>query len=157
MFNPGEVIYGTVNGFGFIKPKPKYLIVLYRDDQLTIATCFTTSQERAGVPPENLKHGAVKDEDGFISYVFLAGVVVGQHPESGEDFAFPLNSTVTFDYGLNLGELFDFQNGIENAELKCLLSEEEFGNLLYAMYSSHITPRKYKPYLEKSLNELYGN
>lgn len=157
MFRPREVVYGFVVGFGFITPKPKYLISLYCDDNLNIVACFTTSRHRAGVPIELVHHGAIIEDGKYLSYVFEQGVIVGSHPETGAEFAFPQRSTVTFDYGIIEGQQEDLSDGIENAELKCVLNDTEYIDLVYAMYKSDKTNKAYKPYLEKVLTDFYTN
>ncbi|MDE5750660.1 MAG: hypothetical protein K2H87_07840 [Duncaniella sp.] len=157
MFGHGEVVYGFVSGLGFFKPKNKYLITLYRDEDLEIVACFTTSQPYFGIPVEQVTHGPVMRNGHYHSYVFEKGVVVGTNPDTGADFAFPDRTTVTFDYGIRQGSIGKFEEGMTNIKTKCKLFREEFGNLLYAMYKSPNTEKKYLPYLEKSLNELYAS
>ena len=96
MLAPKNVIYG------FCKtthpPKPKYMISLYRSEELNIVACFTTSQNRAGVPSESIKHGRITNEKKeVLSYVFLPEVSVGKTP-LGEVFHFPVQTVVRFDY-----------------------------------------------------------
>ncbi len=155
MFRPREVIYGYVSGLAFYKPKNKYLITLYRDDNLEIVACFTTSQRYYGVPEDMVKHGAIIRNGEYCSYVFEKDVVVGTNPETGTDFAFPQRTTVTFDYGIRQGRIEDFVEGIKQARIVCVLNKKEFGNLLYAMYKSPNMSQQYKPLLEKSLQLLY--
>lgn len=157
MFNPGEIVYGYVTGLGFQEPKNKYLITLCTVDGLyEVVACFTTSQPYFGVPEENIKHGAILRSGEYHSYVFEAGKVIGENPATGEDFAFPKRTTVTFDYGIRQAFKEDLHAGIQNAEVVCKLYTEELGNLLYAMYKSPHTHRKYKPILERSLAQLYA-
>lgn len=156
MFQPREIIYGYICGLGFRSPKNKYLISLYRDENLEILACFTTSQHYYGVPEEEVRHGAIIKDGEYHSYVFEKGVTIGQNPETGADFAFSDRTTVTFDYGIRQGFIGDFTDGIKNAKVVCVLSKEEFGNLLYAMYKSPNMNQKYKPLLERSLDALYN-
>lgn len=155
MFQPREIIYGYVTGLGFRNSKNKYLISLYRSDDLEIFACFTTSQHYYGVPEDQVKHGAIFKDGEYHSYVFEKGVIIGKNPETGADFSFPDRTTVTFDYGIRQGFIGDFADGIQNAKVVCVLNKEEFGNLLYAMYKSPNTNQKYKPLLERSLDALY--
>ncbi len=154
MFRPREIVYGFVSGLGFHKPKNKYLISLYQDENLEIVACFTTSQPYCGVPEEQVKHGAIVRGGEYHSYVFEKGVVIGQNPETGADFAFPDRTTVTFDYGIRQGFMGDFAEGIQNAKIVCVIDKEEYVDLLYAMYKSPDVNRKYKPYLEKTLQKI---
>lgn len=156
MFQPGEIVHGLVSGLGFRNPKNKYLITLYRDENLEVVACFTTSQHYYGVPEELVKHGAICRNGEYYSYVFDKDVVIGVNPEDGTDFAFPKRTTVTFNYGIRQGYMGDFADGMQNIRTVCVLNKEEFGNLLYAMYKSPEMDMAYKPYLEKSLQSLYN-
>lgn len=72
MLSPQNVIRGFCKNTN--PPKYKYLISLYRSEELNIIACFTTSQNRAGVPSEQIKHGIIKNkEKEIISYVFFNG------------------------------------------------------------------------------------
>ena len=86
--------------YGFCKytnpPKNKYLISLYRSDELHIIAVFPTSQRRAGVISP--KHGCNMRDNQVISYVFEAGLPIGKKKDSDEDFAFPKQTTSPFDY-----------------------------------------------------------
>lgn len=155
MFQPREIVYGLVSGMGFMKPKPKYLITLYRDDNFEIVACFTTSQPYCGVSEEQIRHGAIIRNGNYHSYVFEKGIHIGINPETGAEFAFPARTTVTFDYGIRQGFIGKFKEGMKDARTVCILSKKEFGDLLYAMYKSPNLERKYKPYLEKSLQALF--
>lgn len=155
MFQPGEIVYGFVSGLGFRNPKNKYLITLYRDNNLEVVACFTTSQHYYGIPDELVKHGVIYRDEEIYSYVFEKDVVIGTNPQDGSDFAFSLRTTVTFNYGIKHGELGEFAHGMQNVKTVCILSKKEFGDLLYAMYKSPEVDEAYKPYLEKSLEDLY--
>ncbi len=48
----------------------------------------------------------------------------------------------------------DFAEGIQNAKIVCVIDKEEYVDLLYAMYKSPDVNRKYKPYLEKTLQKI---
>lgn len=156
MFQPGEIAYGFVSGLGFRNPKNKYLITLYRGDDLEVVACFTTSKHYYGVPDEQVQHGTICRDGEYYSYVFEKGVVIGTNPEDGTDFSFPQRTTVTFNYGIRQGFIGDFADGMQNIKTVCKLNKEEFGNLLYAMYKSPEMDQAYKPYLDKSLQALYN-
>ena len=64
MFEPGEVVYAYVRNI--YTPKYKYFVTIYRDDELRIVTCFTTTKNRVGFALENLKHGYIKKENCWI-------------------------------------------------------------------------------------------
>lgn len=156
MFEPKEIVYGTVVKLGFYQPRAKYLITIYRDDNLNIFACFTTSKQRSGVTDELLGHGPVIKDGRYLSYVFHPDVNIGVDPETGEPFSMPRLSVITFDYGLREGQLSQFNEGIQDSKVVCRLYDEEYINLVYAMYKSDVTPRRYKPCLEKVLTDFYS-
>ena len=156
MFQPREIVYGYVIGLGFAKPKYKYLIILYRDADLEIFACFTTSQHYYGVQEEEVKHGAIKRDGEYYSFVFEKDVVIGIDPRTGNSFSFPCRTTITFNYGIRQGEFEDFESGITNKEVVCVLNKDIFADLLYAMYKSPEMNDRFKPYLEKSLEQLFS-
>ncbi|MDE6187868.1 MAG: hypothetical protein K2G17_07030 [Duncaniella sp.] len=155
MFRPREIVYGFISGLGFREPKNKYLISLYRDEDLEIVACFTTSQPYYGVPEEEVGHGAIVKDGKYISYVFEKDIVIGKNPETDEDFSFPKRTTVTFDYGIRQGYIEDFAAGIENARTVCIMDKDEYAGLLYAMFKSPLVNDRYKPLLEATLWQLY--
>ena len=152
MVSPRNVVYG----FSKITnpPKKKYLISLYRSKELSVVACFTTSQDRAGIPLEQVTHGAIKNkEKEIISYVFLTNVCVGVAPD-GSDYYFPDQTVVRFDYCFKDGEQTDLLSSFDSPKVVCKLNETEYENLIYAMYKSDDTPEKYKPHFEKILFDL---
>lgn len=152
MLSPRNVVYG----FSKITnpPKKKYLISLYRSKELSVVACFTTSQDRAGVPLEQVTHGAIKNkEKEIISYVFLTSVCVGVAPD-GSDYHFPDQTVVRFDYCFKDGEQTDLLSSFASPKVVCKLNDAEYENLIYAMYKSDDTPEKYKPHFEKVLFDL---
>lgn len=102
--------------YGFCKytnpPKNKYLISLYRSEELNIIAVFPTSQRRAGVAVA--KHGCNYRNNQVISYVFDAGHPIGKKKDS------------------------------------------EYIDLIYAFYTSPLTPQKYKPIFDKILQEYFS-
>ena len=65
--------------------------------------CFTTSQDRAGVPLEQVTHGAIKNkEKEIISYVFLTSVCVGVAPD-GSDYHFQFKRLFDLTIALKTG------------------------------------------------------
>ena len=152
MLSPRNVVYG----FSKITnpPKEKFLISLYRIKELSVVACFTTSQDRAGVPLEQVTHGAIKNkEKEIISYVFLTSVCVGVAPD-GSDYHFPVQTVVRFDYCFKDGEQTDLLSSFNSPKVVCKLNDAEYENLIYAMYKSDDTPEKYKPHFEKVLFDL---
>ena len=118
------------------------MISLYRSEELNIIACFTTSQNRAGVPSEQIKHGIIRNkEKEIISYVFLADVCVGVTPEN-EDFHFPLQTVIRFDYCFKEGNQTELLSNFQSPVIICKLNDTEYENLIYAMYKRMIR-RKY--------------
>ena len=153
MFSPGEIVYGFVKHIG----KSKYAICIYRDEDLNILLHFTTSQARAGVDSDEVRHGAIYKEGECLSYVFEAGHDIGENPSTGVSFHFPLRTTMAFDYGyLKAGtqQLFSL---FEDPKVVCKLDDKEYIDLIYAMYRSKRTPLEYKPYLDAILSDYYQN
>lgn len=152
MLTPRNIIYGfckTTN-----PPKPKYLISLYRNENLHIIACFTTSRQRAGVPPEIIKHGIIiNDNKEVISYVFLPNITIGKSPQ-GNDFIFPVQTVIRFDYCFREDEQSKLLSSFYNPKVVCTLNDQEYENLIYAMYRSDDTPLIYKTHFEKILSEL---
>jgi len=150
MLSERNVIYGFCNMTN--PPKHKYLISLHRSPELNIIACFTTSQERAGTA-YNKQHGYVKNKEKFIAYFFKHGVCVGKD-SSGLSFSFPQDTTVVFDYCFQDGDQNTMLSKFDNPEIKCILSDKEYVDLIYAMYKSPDTPKKYIPIFEAKLNSL---
>lgn len=152
MLAPKNVIYGFCKTT--CPPKPKYMISLYRSEELNVVACFTTSQKRAGVSSEKIKHGRIANEKKeVLSYVFLPEVSVGKTP-SGEAFHFPVQTVVRFDYCFKEEQQSKLLSSFDNPEVVCILDDVEYENLIYAMYKSDDTPLIYKTYFEKILFEL---
>lgn len=154
MFTPGNVVYAfcrTTN-----PPKNKYMISLYRGVDFDLIFSFTTSQNRAGVPEEQVHHGTIKNDKGEpISYVFEAGREIGTSPD-GNRFSFPLRTTVTFDYGIIRTRSNNLITTIDNPVLKCRLDTNEYVDLIYAMMHSPRTPEYCKPIFDQILQKLLG-
>ena len=152
MLTPRNVIYGFCL---FTNPqKPKYLISLYRGFDLEIIACFTTSQERAGVPQAQIKHGKMINYRGdIVSYVFEAGRIVGQKPD-GTPFSFPKRTFIPFDYCFQSKSQEELIKGFKDPAICFVLNEEEYIEILYAMYKSDLTPEKYKPIFNGILEKI---
>ena len=144
--------------YGFCKytnpPKNKYLISLYRSEELNIIAVFPTSQRRAGVAAP--KHGCNIREGQIVSYVFDAGHSVGKKPGSDEEFAFPLQTTIPFDYCFREGEQDELLKTFDCPRVVGVLSDKEYIDLIYAFYTSPLTPLKYKPIFDKILQEYFS-
>jgi len=155
MFQPREIVYGYAKNL--YSPHNKYIVTLYQDEELNVVGCFTTSQSRAGVSEEEIQHGTIYRNKECVSYVFEKGVSIGKNPSTGEDFAFPKRSVITFDYGIKEGTKESFVEEMENTEVVCVLDENEYVNLIYAMYRSPYTKTRHKIVLDKILQDFYAN
>jgi hypothetical protein len=145
--------------YGFCKytnpPKNKYLISLYRSEELNVIAVFPTSQRRAGVAVP--KHGCNVRENKVISYVFEAGHPIGKKYGSDEDFAFPLQTTIPFDYCFREGDQEVLLKTFDEPKVVGVLSDKEYIDLIYAFYISPLTPQKYKPIFDKVLQAFFAN
>ena len=151
MLEPGEVVYGFVKDIH--PPKTKYIVTIYQDDNLRIVTCFTTTKNRVGLPLNTLQHGYVKKDDKMVGYFFDNRVAVGYNPNTNEEFHFPRDCIIPFEYGVREGTKERFLSELENPIVVCTLNRKEYENIVYVMYRSpHINP-KYKPYLEEVLEQ----
>jgi hypothetical protein len=143
--------------YGFCKytnpPKNKYLISLYRNEELHIIAVFPTSQRRAGVAVP--QHGCNYRDNQVISYVFDAKRPIGKKKDSEEDFAFPLQTTIPFDYCFMEGDQDDLLKKFDSPKVVGVLSDDEYINLIYAFYRSPLTPQKHKPIFDKILQEYF--
>ena len=144
--------------YGFCKytnpPKNKYLISLYRSEDLNIIAVFPTSQRRAGVAEP--KHGCNIREGQIVSYVFDAEHPIGKKQGSDEDFSFPLQTTIPFDYCFREGEQDELLKTFDSPRVVGVLSDKEYIDLIYAFYTSPLTPLKYKPIFDKILQEYFS-
>lgn len=144
--------------YGFCKytnpPKNKYLISLYRSEELNIIAVFPTSQRRAGVTEP--KHGCNIREGQIVSYVFDAGHPIGKKHGSDEDFSFQLQTTIPFDYCFREGEQDELLKTFDSPRVVGVLSDKEYIDLIYAFYTSPLTPLKYKPIFDKILQEYFS-
>jgi len=143
--------------YGFCKytnpPKNKYLISLYRSEELNVIAVFPTSQRRAGVASP--KHGCNIRDNQVVSYVFDAGHPIGKKHGSDEVFSFPMQTTIPFDYCFREGDQNDLLKSFEKPEVVGVLSDKEYIDLIYAFYTSPLTPQKYKPIFDKILQEYF--
>lgn len=152
MFEPGEVVYAHVKNTN--PPKNKYFVTIYQDDELRIVTCFTTTKSyHVGCPFEQLVHGYVKSNGQITAYFFDRNVEVGVN-NTNQPFRFPEHCVIPFDYGVRIGTKEQFLNNIEREIVVCKLHPKEYENIVYAMYKSPKTDPKYKPYLDKVLQQI---
>lgn len=151
MFEPGEVVYAYVKNIH--RPKYKYFVTIYRDDELRIVTCFTTTKNRVRTSLDQLTHGYVKFNGQITGYFFDKDKEVGLD-ENNKPFKFPRHCVIPFDYGVQEGTKEQFLNNIEQERVVCTLHKEEYQNIVYAMYKSPNTHPKYKPYLGKVLQQI---
>lgn len=135
-------------------PKVKYLISLYRSEELNIIAVFTTSRNRSGVAVP--KHGANMRDRVIISYVFEAGRAIGTKFRSEDSFAFPLQTTIPFDYCFRDDSQDNILKSFIDPEVVGVLSDKEYVDLIYSFLHSPLTPEKYKPVFDKILQEYLG-
>ena len=152
MLKAKNIIYGYCKYTN--PPKNKYLISLYRSEELNIIAVFPTSQRRAGVAEP--KHGCNIREGQIVSYVFDAGHPIGKKQGSDEEFSFPLQTTIPFDYCFREGEQDELLKTFESPRVVGVLSDKEYIDLIYAFYTSPLTPLKYKPIFDKILQEYFS-
>lgn len=154
MFQPREIVYGYAKGLYL--PHNKYIVTIYQDDDLSIVACFTTSQQRAGVPEPQIQHGPIYRDKKCISYVFERGAAIGRNPDTGNEFSFPKRTVITFDYGVREGQREYFMEQFDNPVVVCVLDEKEYIELVYAMYCSPYTKTSHKVVLDKILQDYYS-
>jgi len=152
MLKAKNIIYGFCNYTN--PPKKKYLISLYRSEELNIIAVFPTSKQRAGVAVP--KHGCNMRDGMVISYVFDAGMPIGKRQNSDDDFAFPLQTVIPFDYCFIDGDQNELMKSFDMPEVVGVLSDKEYIDLIYAFYTSPLTPQKYKPIFDKILQEYFS-
>lgn len=155
MLNPGDIVYGFAKNLH--RPKNKYAICIFRDDNVEILMHFTTSQARSGVPLEQVHHGAIYKDGDCLSYVFEPDHEIGTNKTTGDRFHFPIRTVMVFDYGYLKGDEQYLLSQFDNLQVKCTLDEKEYIDLVYAMYSSKSTPDSYKPYLDKILTDYFSD
>ena len=102
------------------------------------------------------RHGCNIRDNKVISYVFDAGHPIGKRYCSDEDFAFPIKTTIPFDYGFREGCQEDLLKTFDEPQIVGVLSDKEYIDLIYAFYISPLTPQKYKPIFDKILQEFFS-
>ncbi|MCM1531421.1 MAG: hypothetical protein NC048_02855 [Bacteroides sp.] len=154
MFEEREIVLAFVKDI--YPPKKKFFITLYRDEELNIVACFTTSQYRLPIDPAEARHGVIRRKDGApVAYVFEKDRTIGKVPQTNNPFSFFKRTMVTFDYCFQSGSWEKFMQRTDptNRETVCIMDHQEFVDLLYAMYQSPLTNRKLLPMIEKSLEK----
>ncbi len=66
------------------------------------------------------------------SYVFDAGVPVGKKYQSEDDFCFPLQTTIPFDYCFREDTQENILKSFDNPSVVGVLSDKEYVDLIYA-------------------------
>ncbi len=149
MLKAKNIIYGyclktTPNKF-------KYLISIYRSEDLNIVAVFPTSQSRSSslspVHGVNLRDGKI------VSYVFKNGVEIGRKPDSDEQFSFPLDTTIPFDYCFWNDSQEDILKKFQDPKVVGVLSDKEYIELVYAFLKSPLTPNRFRPIMDEILRE----
>lgn len=153
MLKAKNIIYGFCT---FTTPqKNKYLISLYRNHELHVVAIFPTSKRRSGnsIP----QHDKNYRNEQIVSYVFKANRVIGTKLDNAEDFAFPLDTTIPFDYCFKEGEERCILNSFQSPQVVGILSDKEYIELVYAFYKSPLTPKKYLPIFQEILENYHSN
>lgn len=151
MLKAKNIIYGFCTSTN--PPKRKYLISLYRSETLHVVAVFPTSQKRSGV--SNPQHGCITRDNRIVSYVFDAHRVIGTCYGSDEEFSFPQQTTIPFDYCFNEGAQENILKTFDNPQVVGVLSDKEYIDLIYAFYRSPLTPMKYKTLFDMILQEFF--
>lgn len=149
MLRARNIIYGFCKSMN--PPKPKYLISLYRSENIEVVAVFPTSKKRSGTLTP--KHGANKRGDMIASYVFEAKRPIGKKRNGTEDFSFPLQTTIPFDYCFREAPQDDILQDFIAPTIVGVLSEEEYVNLLYAFMHSPLTPKHLRELFDGILHE----
>ena len=152
MLKAKNIIYGYCT---YTTPnKPKYLISLYRSDTLNIVAVFPTSRKRSGVLLT--LHGCNRKDNVPISYVFNANRPIGKKYCSDEDFCFPKQTTIPFDYCFREDSQENILSSFVQPTIVGVLSDDEYVDLIYALLHSPHTPKRYKDIFDKVLHEYLG-
>ena len=88
--------------------------------------------------------------------MFDAEHPIGKKQGSDEDFSFPLQTTIPFDYCFREGEQDELLKTFDSPRVVGVLSDNEYIDLIYAFYTSPLTPLKYKPIFDKILQEYFS-
>lgn len=88
-----------------------------------------------------------------VSYVFEAKRSIGKKYNGTDDFSFPLQTTIPFDYCFREDSQDDILQDFINPAVVGILSEEEYINLLYAFMRSPLTPEHLRQLFDRILHE----
>ncbi len=157
MFSPKNVIYGFFKSKNQYNNKHKYLISLYIDEDTIVTACVTTSQNRSGAQRGHEVSGANKNSNGqHISYVFKNTDVVGK-TLSGDDYTFPVTTTIRYDAHFTVKKEAEWRGIIENPEVVCTLTDKVYSDLIYSMLKSPDVSGENKIIFEGVLTEMGKN
>ena len=151
MLKAKNIIYGYCT---YTTPnKPKYLISLYRSDELNIIAVFPTSKKRSGVSLP--RHGCNKRDNTIVSYVFDAKRPIGTVYKSEEPFSFPLQTTIPFDYCFREDSQENILKTFKDPKVVGVLSDQEYIDIIYSFLHSSLTPERYKAIFDKILRDYF--
>jgi hypothetical protein len=77
---------------------------------------------------------------------------IGLQPD-GQPYCFPQVTAIPFDYCFQNKSQEELISGFESPAIMCILHQQEYLDLIYAMYKSKVTPQKYKDIFEKIFEE----
>lgn len=153
MLKAKNIIYGYCT---YTTPnKPKYLISLYRSDDLNIIAVFPTSQRRSG--SSNPTHGCNKRDNTIVSYVFDAKRPIGTKYQSEDPFSFPLQTTIPFDYCFREETQDNILKTFKDPKVVGVLSDQEYIDIIYAFLHSPYTPKKYVRIFDNILTDYFSD
>ena len=156
MFSPRNILYiKQYQELAGQKPKARYLIVLHNDNQNTIFLSTTTTQIKFPLHYATAS-GCICDLPNQVhSYNILSGEVVGEK----NNFSFPEDSfiNVAFDvFEKNEKKIKSKYEDNGLVELKDIMLEERYGDLLYCIYKNKNLRRGIKRRLESLLDSIYN-
>ena len=79
--------------------------------------------------------------------------VIGKKYQSADDFSFPLQTTIPFDYCFRDDTQEKILKSFINPQIVGVLSDKEYIDLIYSFLHSPLTPKKYIPIFDKILHE----
>lgn len=150
MFDEGNLLLFTPFYFSDGSSKPKFFVVLNKDENEVLLASLPTSKDH--VPGDLDIHGGCYElpERNVNVYVFMKDVNVATNPNTGLPFAFRMN---TFIYGADLRKFpaaaFEEQvyNGETVIELKGKINTDIYDDLKRCLKNSVSVKNKYKKLL----------
>jgi hypothetical protein len=132
--------------------RDKYLIVLYRLENISVIAPLTTSKDY--LPDKYKSERCVKDDESKIHCYFIpAEIVIGS-----KGFFFPKNTYIhIISSNLKQRDISSLTGKYINtglAELQDRLSDKEYSDLLYCIYKSSFIPKGIKRLLEPVIEDL---